>query len=614
MAIIEKNVVLTLGLGNEYVRGVSGGERKRVSIAETLATKSTVTCYDNSTRGLDASTALDYANSLRVMTDISNRTTLVTLYQAGEGIYELFDKVLVIDEGRMIFQGPAQDAKQYFIDLGFQCPDRQTTADFLTSVTDPTERRFRAGFEDRAPKSAEEFEAAFKNSHNYRAVLESVDGYEKHLSQTEFADAREFQQSVEEQKSKTVTKKSSYTISFWRQILACTLREFWLVWGDKEAIYTKLFIIISNGLIVGSLFYGQPSNTEGAFSRGGTAFFSILFLGWLQLGELLKAVSGRVVIARHREYAFYRPSAVSIARVLADFPILIVQVIIFCIIMYFMTGLDRDAGKFFIYLLFVYTTTISITALYRMFASLSPTIDDAVRFSGTALNLLIIYTGYVIPKPTLVGQKIWFGWLYYVNPIGYSFEAVLANEFAGREMACAPAQLVPSGPGYQEQYQGCAINGGQLGSTNVSGAQYLATTFEYTRAHLWRNFGVIIAFTVLYILITALASELFSFIGGGGGALVFKRTTRVKKRVTAAVPMSDEEKGGRAEDTDLSNTSTQDNQIANEALKSISGSESVFTWTNVSYSIPYQGGERKLLNDVSGYAKPGVMVSYILQI
>jgi ABC-type multidrug transport system permease subunit len=83
--------------------------------------------------------------------------------------------------------------------------------------------------------------------------------------------------------------------------------------------------------------------------------------------------------------------------------------------MYFMQGLDIDAGKFFIYFLFIYTTTFCITALYRMFAALSPTIDDAVRFSGIALNLLIIYTGYVIPKPQLLSKYIWFGWLYYVN-------------------------------------------------------------------------------------------------------------------------------------------------------------------------------------------------------
>jgi ABC-type multidrug transport system ATPase subunit len=111
-------------VGNEYVRGVSGGERKRVSIAETLATKSSVVCWDNSTRGLDASTALDYAKSLRIMTDVSKRTTFVTLYQAGESIYELMDKVLVIDSGRMLYQGPANKAREYFVNLGFYCPEQ----------------------------------------------------------------------------------------------------------------------------------------------------------------------------------------------------------------------------------------------------------------------------------------------------------------------------------------------------------------------------------------------------------------------------------------------------------------------------------------------------------
>lgn len=197
-------------------------KRKRVSIAETLATKSTVTCWDNSTRGLDSSTALDYANSLRIMTDVSNRTTLVTLYQAGEGIYELMDKVLVIDDGRMIFQGPAMEAKQYFIDLGFYCPDRQTTADFLTSVTDPTERRFREGYDDRAPRTPEEFEKAFKSSKHYKKVLADVDDYEKHLHHSDFTDTKDFQQSVKEQKSRRVPKKSSYTVSYWRQIMVCS--------------------------------------------------------------------------------------------------------------------------------------------------------------------------------------------------------------------------------------------------------------------------------------------------------------------------------------------------------------------------------------------------------
>lgn len=317
-------------VGDEYVRGVSGGERKRVSIAETLATKSTVVCWDNSTRGLDASTALDYAKSLRIMTDISNRTTFVTLYQAGEGIYEVMDKVIVIDQGHCIYQGPAREARQYFIDLGFHCPERQTTADFLTAVTDATERQFRDGYEDKAPKTPEELEKAFRSSEMYQRLLNEIQEYEEDLKRSDYEAAKEFEGAVRESKSKTVRKKSPFTVSFFRQVLACTQREFWLTWGDKKTLYTKFFIILANGLIVGSLFYGQSLDSSGAFSRGGSLFFSILFLGWLQLSELMKAVSGRDVVKRHEDFAFYHPSAVSIARVLQDFPLLLAQVIPFC--------------------------------------------------------------------------------------------------------------------------------------------------------------------------------------------------------------------------------------------------------------------------------------------
>jgi ABC-type multidrug transport system ATPase subunit len=404
-------------VGNAYVRGVSGGERKRVSIAETLATKSTIVCWDNSTRGLDASTALDYAKSLRIMTDVSDRTTITTLYQAGEGIYELMDKVLVIDEGRMLYQGPAKEARKYFEDLGFYAPPRQTTPDFLTSICDPNSRQFREGWEDRCPKTAEELEKAFLESAAYQKVLAEVQDFEKHLENTGHADMQQFKESVQQQKSRRVASNSNYTIPFWKQVIACARRELWLIWGNKTELYSKYFTITSNGLIVGSLFYDTPSSTAGSFLRGGVVFFAIVFLGWLQLAELMKAVSGRGIVARHKEYAFYRPSAVTLARALVDLPILVLQVVIFVILLYFMTGLDVDPGKFFIQLLFTYTTTFCVTSMYRMLASMSPSIDDAVRFSGMALNLLVIYTGYVISKPVLLSEKIWFGWIAHINPV-----------------------------------------------------------------------------------------------------------------------------------------------------------------------------------------------------
>ncbi|KAI8961493.1 ABC-2 type transporter-domain-containing protein [Daldinia sp. FL1419] len=599
-------------VGDDYTRGVSGGERKRVSIAETLASKSTVMAWDNSTRGLDASTALDYAKSLRIMTDISNRTTLVTLYQAGEGIYELMDKVLVIDQGRQIFSGPAKDAKQYFTDLGFECPERQTTADFLTAVTDPTERRFRPGFEDRAPKTAEELETAFRNSPNYQKLLKDVQDYEEHLKLTDYADAKKFEGAVRESKSRHVSKESPYTVSFTRQVWACTKREFWLLIGDKMTLGTKFFIIVASGLIVGSIYYNEPFTTAGAFTRGGALFFAVIFLGWLQLSELGKAVGGRAIVARHRDYAFYRPSAVSLARAILDFPLIFVQVCIFGVTMYFMTNMDVDVSKFWIYFLFVYTTTIMLTALYRMFASLSPEIDTAVRFSTLSLNLLAIFAGYAIPKTQLLDEYIWFGWLYWINPLSYSFEAVLTNELSDQVMDCDPEQLVPRGDGILPEYQGCTLTGSHPNSHIVEGSDYLQTALNYSRSNLWRNFGVVIAFGILYLIVTVIATEMIDFSSEGGGALIFNKSRRAKNQSRKAAVPSDVENGG-AGSSGSSDTRIESTQATSEEQKETLGqlakSESIFTWRDIEYTVPYVGGQRKLLNKVNGYAKPGIMVA-----
>lgn len=87
----------------------------------------------SSTRGLDASTALEYVRALRIATDVAHVSTVVSIYQAGESLYQHFDKVCVIYEGRMAYFGRADQARQYFIDLGYEPANRQTTADFLVA-------------------------------------------------------------------------------------------------------------------------------------------------------------------------------------------------------------------------------------------------------------------------------------------------------------------------------------------------------------------------------------------------------------------------------------------------------------------------------------------------
>jgi len=98
-------------VGNTQIRGISGGEKKRVSIAESLVCRPRAIAWDNSTRGLDASTALEFVRAIRTATDTFEVATIASLYQAGEGLYELFDKVCVIYEGRMAYFGPANRAR-----------------------------------------------------------------------------------------------------------------------------------------------------------------------------------------------------------------------------------------------------------------------------------------------------------------------------------------------------------------------------------------------------------------------------------------------------------------------------------------------------------------------
>jgi ABC-type multidrug transport system ATPase subunit len=256
----------TLGtkVGNEMIRGVSGGEKKRVSIAEAMVTKASVQSWDNSTKGLDASTALEYVQSLRSLTNMAQISTAVALYQAGESLYDLFDKVLLIHEGRCCYFGPTEKAADYFKNLGFVQPERWTTSDFLTSVTDDHERQIKEGWEDRIPRTGAAFGEAFHNSEQANDNLAEIEEFEKETKR----------QAEERHEARTkATKKKNFTISFPAQVVACTDRQFRVMVGDPQSLIGKWGGIFFQALIVGSLFYNLPNTAQGVFPRGGVIFF-----------------------------------------------------------------------------------------------------------------------------------------------------------------------------------------------------------------------------------------------------------------------------------------------------------------------------------------------------
>lgn len=226
--------------------------------------------------------------------------------------------------------------------------DRQTTSDFLASVTSIPERRFRNGWENRAPKGAEALEQTFRTSSLYNDLQSNILQYENGLSTTRPGslttipeDPESFKQTVRASKSRYVPTKSSYTISFPKQVLICVKRQVWQMKGNMTALYIKTGSTIINALLIGSMFYDQPTTTEGAFSRGGFIFYSAVLLGWIQLAELEEAVQGRNIINRQKKFAFVAPSAVSFARVFVDLFIVLLQAVLYSVIAYFLAGMQQ---------------------------------------------------------------------------------------------------------------------------------------------------------------------------------------------------------------------------------------------------------------------------------
>lgn len=267
MAVFGLSHTYNTKVGDDFVRGVSGGERKRVSIAEMALSAAPLAAWDNSTRGLDSKTALEFVKSLRLSANLGGSAHAVAIYQASQAIYDQFDKAVVLYEGRQIFFGPVGEARRYFEEMGWFCPQRQTTGDFLTSVTNPSERQAKEGMDKNVPRTPEEFEAYWRKSSHYAALQKEIAQHEEVFPVGDTQLLSEFRSSKREAQAKHTRAKSSFVVSVPMQIKLNTKRAYQRIWNDKAATATTIIGQIIMALIVGSVFYGTPDATQVRYSR-----------------------------------------------------------------------------------------------------------------------------------------------------------------------------------------------------------------------------------------------------------------------------------------------------------------------------------------------------------
>ncbi|KAK7033403.1 Brefeldin A resistance protein [Favolaschia claudopus] len=563
MTIFGLRHVRSTQVGDNAIRGVSG---------EALAMRMRLGAWDNSTRGLDASTALEFGRALRIATDFSRLSTIVSIYQASETLYNLFDKVCVLSEGRMA--------------------ERQTTPDFLVSVTDPVGRIVRPGLtpaEDQArPRTSAELAEHFLKSSLMERNRQDIESYKLECLPGSSERVAEYKKSAQAEHAKGTRRASPYTESIPMQARAVMLRRVQIITG----FLTPTIITTATG----SVFVNSPESTSAFFSRGGVMFFALLFAALSSMAEIGALFSQRPIILRQSKAALYHPFIDAVALTLVDIPITFATLSV-CIFLRYpscqaLIVLDS------IFFLFLFTMSLTMKAFFRAIAAGFKSPAPAQSVAGIMILLLVIYTGYTIPKPSMIGA---LRWITYINPLRYGFEAVVANEFHTLRGSCA--NLVPQGPGYENvslNNQVCATVGSVAGQNFVDGNAFIA-------ANEWMNFGIVVAFAVGFIALLLIFTEFNTASSTDTSVVLFKRGSKDAATLVDNAGAGDPEKANEAA-AEVA-TTVVDQEEVKEALAAAPAMKDVFSWQNLNYVVPVKEGTRKLLDNVSGYVVPGKLTA-----
>jgi ATP-binding cassette subfamily G (WHITE) protein 2 (PDR) len=584
-------------VGSELVRGVSGGERKRVSIAEVSLAGARLQCWDNATRGLDAATALEFVRALRTSADVMGPAALIAIYQCSQKAYDLFDKVSVLYDGYQIYFGRADKAKEYFLKMGWDCPPRQTTADFLTSVTSPRERVPQKDYEDKVPKTAQEFEAYWKASPEYAELIKQVDAS---LAQNATDSSRDvILDAKHSRQAKNMRKNSPYTVSYPMQVRYLLIREYQRIRND---FYFHAFTVIGNSLmalVMSSTFYNLQNYTVSFYYRSAAMFLAVLFNGFSSFLEIMSLFEARPIVEKHKQFALYHPSAEALSSVIAQIPFKLLTALFFNFIFYFMINLRRDPGRFFFYLFVNILATFTMSHFFRLIGSMSSTVPQALVPAQIILLGLLMFVGFIVPTEYMLG---WCRWINYLNPLAYAFESLMANEFHDRDFSCS--SYIPGNPSDHPEWPTdswvCNAVGAVAGETYVSGDDYLKLAYNYSNAHKWRNIGIVIAFMLALLAGYLFFAEYNESAKQKGEILLFQRSTLNKLKKEKAI--NDIEAGDERDITEQ--PESEDVQV-----DAIEAGKDIFHWRDVHYTVKIKSDEREILSGVDGWVKPGTLTA-----
>eukprot|EP00475_Leptophrys_vorax_P032728 TRINITY_DN5088_c0_g1_i1.p1 TRINITY_DN5088_c0_g1~~TRINITY_DN5088_c0_g1_i1.p1 ORF type:complete len:756 (-),score=211.45 TRINITY_DN5088_c0_g1_i1:29-2296(-) len=437
MSESEKNnrvdeVIADLGLrkvqnskiGGGFVRGVSGGERKRVSIGLEFVRDVSVILADEPTTGLDSTVALHVIESLRMLAKKHNMTVVCTVHQPRSQIWDMFDKVLALSEGRIMYFGPAKCVPKYLQSAGLDVPDFVNPSDLILDLVAVDYRSAEAEEESRA--RVEKLADFYEKVRNGYLNIELTED-------EKYAIASSDSSSSSGASSKKIKKATSGT-SFFTQF-TILLKRTWLErCRDKGTLIIKPALSIFFALLFGGIYFNLGTTQADIQSRVGILFFALMQQAFSNMMPLMiRVISEKRIFHRENRAGYYGTTAYFLARNLGEVPLVFPALIVYGTILYWMAGLQDSAAKFFIFLGVLALDVFAAESLGMVIGYSAPNFGIAQIIAPVCLLLFVLVAGLYANITTLGPFFVFLGRISFLR---YGYSALMTNEFEGLTFQC----------------------------------------------------------------------------------------------------------------------------------------------------------------------------------
>jgi ABC-type multidrug transport system ATPase subunit len=404
-------------IGDEKLRGISGGEKKRVCIGVELVTNPSVLFLDEPTSGLDSFTALTTMKLIKTQAKLG-RTVVCTLHQPSSQIVELIDKLLVMSNGHTVYHDIPTNCRAHFEGLNYKFPTFGNPADFLMHIISSRDLDG-ASVEARDMKLIEAYKAAKKP-----LPIKAFENYS----------------TVEELKA---TRPSP--ASFGTQFAALLGRAIKETLRDPNKFKVKVFIAVYLSLLMIVLFHNLGTNFSSIQNRNGLLFMacsSMIFTGID--GIVLNFPKQRAVFIKEQASNMYGVLPYYLAKVLQDMYLEVLTPTIYFVLVYWSCSLNTsDDTKPLLFWLLCLLTSFCGSSIGLIIGCAASNVNVAIQLVPAFAVPMMVYSGFLVNYDSLPDAT---KWLSYLSPYRYSFSGLAENEYHGISFDCEDDPTFPCHP------------------------------------------------------------------------------------------------------------------------------------------------------------------------